>query len=131
MKKRMYFTLIVLITSFASLMAQVRVTGTVKDADGIALPGVSIVQVGTTIGTASDLDGNYVLNVSSPNAVLQFSFVGMTTVEEPLNGRSVINVTLVSESIGLEEVVVTALGIARERKTLTYASQQVSSAEIL
>lgn len=131
MKKKMFLMMIVLVTSFAGLLAQVRVSGTVTDADGVALPGVAIIQVGTTVGTTSDLDGNYALNVSSPNATLQFSFVGMTTITEPLNGRTTINVTMQSESIGLEEVVVTALGIARERKTLTYASQQVSSAEIL
>ncbi len=131
MKKKMFLMMIVLVTSFASLLAQVRVSGTVTDADGVALPGVAIIQVGTTVGTTSDLDGNYALNVSSANATLQFSFVGMTTVTEPLNGRTTVNVTMQSESIGLDEVVVTALGIARERKTLTYASQQVSSAEIL
>ena len=61
---------------------------------------------------------------------LRFTFVGMTAIEEPLNGRTTVNVTLQSESIGLQEVVVTALGITREKKTLTYASQQVSAADI-
>jgi len=94
MKKKMFLMMIVLVTSFASLLAQVRVSGTVTDADGVALPGVAIIQVGTTVGTTSDLDGNYALNVSSANATLQFSFVGMTTVTEPLNGRTTVNVTM-------------------------------------
>ncbi len=122
--------MVTLLTTTAMLFAQVRVSGTVTDENGEALPGVSIVQVGTTVGTTTDLGGNYSLNVTDANAVLRFTFVGMTTVEQPLNGRTTVNVVLHSESIGLEEVVVTALGIARERKTLTYASQQVSSAEI-
>lgn len=130
MMKKLYLFLLVLLTTSATIIAQVRVSGTVTDQDGLALPGVSIVQVGTTVGTTTDLNGNYTLNATSASAVLRFSFVGMKTVEEPLNGRTTVNITLESESIGLEEVVVTALGIARERKTLTYASQQVSSAEI-
>ncbi|NLN30519.1 MAG: TonB-dependent receptor plug domain-containing protein, partial [Bacteroidales bacterium] len=128
--KKLFLFMVTLLTTTAMLFAQVRVSGTVTDEDGEGLPGVSIVQVGTTVGTTTDLSGNYTLNVTDANAVLRFTFVGMTTVEQPLNGRSTVNVVLQSESIGLEEVVVTALGIARERKTLTYASQQVSSAEI-
>jgi TonB-linked SusC/RagA family outer membrane protein len=130
MKKKMYFFLIVLITSFSSVMAQIRVSGTVKDSDGGALPGVSIIQKGTTVGTTTDINGNYTINVSSANAILQFSFIGMTTVEESLNGRTVVNVTMTSEAVGLQEVVVTALGIQRDKKTLTYASQQVSASDI-
>lgn len=130
MKKKLYLFLLVLITSTAAIFAQVRVSGTVTDADGLTLPGVSIVQVGTTVGTTTDLNGNYTINATSASAVLRFTFVGMKTVEQPLNGRTSVNVTMQSESIGLQEVVVTALGITREKKTLTYASQQVSSAEI-
>lgn len=131
MKKRLYLILIVLFASFAGAMAQVKVTGTVTDSDGNTIPGVSVVQKGTTIGTSSDLDGKYSLNVSSSSAVLQFSFVGMKVAEEVVNGRSVINVKMESSSVGLNEVVVTALGIQREKKTLTYASQQISGNELL
>ena len=128
--KKLYLFLLVLVTSTATIFAQVRVSGTVTDADGLTLPGVSIVQVGTTVGTTTDVNGNYTLNATSTSAVLRFTFVGMKTVEQPLNGRTTVNVTMESESIGLQEVVVTALGISREKKTLTYASQQVSNAEI-
>jgi TonB-linked SusC/RagA family outer membrane protein len=130
MKKKMYLFLIFLFTSFASLMAQIKVNGTVTDVDGVALPGVSVLQKGTTTGTNTDIKGQYTLNVSSSNATLQFSFVGMATIEEPVNGRTVINVTMKSGAVGLQEVVVTALGIKRDKKTLTYASQQVSAADI-
>ncbi len=58
MKKKLYLFVLVLITSTAAIFAQVRVSGTVTDADGLALPGVSIVQVGTTVGTTTDVNGN-------------------------------------------------------------------------
>ena len=131
MKKRMYVILILLFASFASAMAQVKVSGTVTDPDGSKISGVSVVQKGTTIGTSTDNDGKFSLNLNSSSAVLQFTFVGMKPVEEVVNGRSVINVKMESETIGVTEVVVTALGIQREKKTLTYASQQVSGDEML
>ena len=130
MKKRLYLIMIVLFASFSGVMAQVKVSGTVTDPDGVSIPGVSVVQKGTTNGTTTDADGKYSISVSSASADLQFSFVGMTTVSEAINGRSTINVKMAAESVGINEVVVTALGIQREKKTLTYASQQVSGAEL-
>ncbi|MCF6333962.1 MAG: SusC/RagA family TonB-linked outer membrane protein [Draconibacterium sp.] len=114
----------------SSAYAQQTVTGIVTGDDGLTLPGVSIVQKGTSNGTITNMDGKYTLNVPS-NAVIVFSFVGMETSEEAVNGRSTINVTLLTSAIGLEEVVVTALGIKRDKKTLTYASQQVSGEELM
>lgn len=131
MKKRMYLILIVLFTSFATVMAQMKVSGTITDSDGNALPGVSVVVKGTTTGTNSDAKGSYTINVPSSSSTIQFSFVGMTSTEEAVNDRAVINVSLKSEAVGLQEVVVTALGIQRDKKTLTYASQQVPGAEIM
>jgi len=131
MKKRLYLILIVLFASFSGVMAQVKVSGTITDPDGVSIPGVSVVQKGTTNGTVTDANGKYAVSVSSASAVLQFSFVGMTPVSEPINGRSVINVKMVSESVGINEVVVTALGIQRDKKTLTYASQQISGPELM
>ena len=131
MKKRLYFILILLFASFASAMAQVKVSGTVTDPDGSNIPGVSVIQKGTTIGTSTDINGKFTLNLNSSSAVLQFSFVGMKPVDEHVNGRLVINVKMDAESMGINEVVVTALGIQREKKTLTYASQQVSGDEML
>jgi TonB-linked SusC/RagA family outer membrane protein len=130
MKKRMFLILIVLFASFATTMAQMKVSGTVTDPDGSSIPGASIVQKGTTNGTTTDADGKFAITVSA-NAVLQISFVGMKPVEVALNGKTVVNVKLESETVGLNEVVVTALGIQRDKKTLTYASQQVSGEEML
>jgi TonB-linked SusC/RagA family outer membrane protein len=131
MKKRLYLILIVLFASLANVMAQVKVGGTVTDPDGLSIPGVSVVQKGTTNGTITDADGKYTISVTSESAVLQFSFVGMTPVTEVINGRSVIDVKMDAEAVGIDEVVVTALGLKREKKTLTYASQQVSGPELL
>lgn len=131
MKKEFWIILIVLFTSFASAMAQVKVNGTISDPDGSPMPGVSIVEKGTTNGTSSNSDGKYTLSTISSGAVLQFSFVGMKAFEEVVNGKTVIDVKMESASVGLEDVIVTALGIKRDKKTLTYAAQQVSGDEML
>jgi len=107
------------------------VKGKVTDENGEAIPGVSVLVKGTTVGTITNFDGQYSLEVPAGNNTLVFSFVGMTTKEELLDSRSEINVSLKSESIGVDEVVVTALGIQRDKKTLTYSSQQVSGDEML
>ena len=109
--------------------AQQAVTGTVTGDDGLGIPGVTVVQKGTGNGTITDLDGKYSISVPS-NAVLVYSFVGMTTIEEAVNGRSAINVVLVSSNIGIDEVVVTAMGVSRERKALGYAMSTIPSAEL-
>jgi len=97
-----------------ALGQEITVTGTVTDAtDGNTLPGVSVVIEGTTIGTTTDVDGNYELQNVPEDAVLEFSFIGMVTEEMPVEGRSVIDVELVPELVALEEVIVTA-GVAGE-----------------
>lgn len=106
------------------------VAGTVKDKNGEPLIGVSIMEKGTTNGTVTDLDGNYTLTVQSENAVLQFSYVGYQKKELPVTGP-VLNVTLEDDSQVLGEVVVTALGIKKEAKALSYNVQEVSSNEIV
>lgn len=112
-----------------SAYAQQTVTGTVTGDDGISLPGVSIVQQGTINGTVTDVDGKYSISVPS-DATLLFSFVGMEKKEVSVNGRSVIDVTLTSSAIGINEVVVTALGISKEKKALGYAVSNVGAVEL-
>lgn len=113
------------------LWAQKKVSGVVMDKDAnMPLIGCNVVEKGTTNGTITDLDGKYVLDVQGNNATLQFSYLGLTTVEEPVNGRSVINANLISDSQKIEEVVVTAMGIQRKAKSLTYATQQLESQEL-
>lgn len=104
------------------------ITGTVTDESG-ALPGVSVLIEGTTSGTETDFDGNFSIEASSGD-VLRFSFVGMTTVTRTIGAESTINVTMVSQENTLDEVVVTALGIEREKKSLGYATQEVTGDQI-
>jgi TonB-dependent SusC/RagA subfamily outer membrane receptor len=122
---------LVCLLSLQSMYAQTTVTGTITDAlDGNPLPGVSVVVKGTSIGVASDFDGNYLIEMENSNAILVFSFVGYSNKETSINGRSVINVTLDESAESLDEVVVTALGISREKKALGYAVSELQSDEI-
>lgn len=103
----------------------ITVTGSVIDKEmGDPLIGVNVLVKGTTNGTVTDMDGHYSLTVN-PNDVLVFSYISMKTVEETVNGRKTINVTMVSDAESLGEVVVTAMGIQRQSETLTYSAQTV------
>ena len=109
-----------------------KITGTVTTIeDGSTLPGVSVVAKGTTIGTITDINGKYQLEVSNDVTTLVYSFVGMKTQEITIGASNVIDVQLATETIGVDEVVVTALGISREKKSLGYASQGVSEEAIM
>ncbi len=120
-------SLIVLVGMNALLAQTKTITGTVVGSeDGDPIPGISVVVKGTTIGTITRVDGTYSLSVPEDATNLLFSFVGMTTQDVVIDGRSVIDISMVSEAIGVDEVVVTALGISREKKSLGYASQGVS-----
>jgi len=105
--------------------AQMQVSGTVQDDTGESLPGVSIQIKGTTQGVVTDMDGQYSINVPNDQAILVFSFVGMETQEVDVNGRTVINVQMAPSTIGVDEVVVTALGISREKRSLGYSVGEV------
>ncbi|MHB9020008.1 MAG: SusC/RagA family TonB-linked outer membrane protein [Minisyncoccota bacterium] len=115
------------------LWAQTReITGKVTSADdGSSIPGVSVSVKGTTLGTITDTDGLYRLNVPQESKTLVFSFVGMETQEVPIDNQSTINVTLSSGNISVDEVVVTAMGIKRSEKSLGYSATTVASNELL
>ena len=104
-----------------------QITGRVKDDKGEPLIGVSISVKGTTEGTITDMDGNYQLVSNSSNPVLVFSYIGYKTQEIPLEGKASLNVTLVEDTKIIDEVVVTALGIKRSEKALSYNVQQVNT----
>lgn len=108
-----------------SAMAQLTVTGRVTGEDGLGIPGASVLEKGTTNGTVTNLDGDYTLRVGNNNATLVFSFMGYTSQEVALQGRSSVNVTLQISMLAVDEVVVTALGISRERKSLGFAMQEL------
>ncbi len=121
--KKMYrflFFLMVFISVTQLLFAQSQiVTGVVKDATGAELPGVNIHIKGTTIGTATDLNGKYKIRTSMGN-VLVFSFVGFDTKEVKVIG-STLNIVLKESVNKLGEVVVTAFGIKQQARSLGYA----------
>ena len=102
------------------------VKGLVKDAKGEAVIGASIMIKGTTVGTSADIDGAFSLQVADENAVLSISFLGYETVELPVGNRMMFEVVLQEESLAVDAVVVTALGIKREQKALTYNVQEVA-----
>ena len=106
------------------------IKGVVKDAKGETLPGVSIKLKGSTIGVTTDLDGKFSISLADGNGSLVFSFIGFTTQEVAINQRTSINVTLATANTALNEVVVTALGIKRQSKSLGYATTNVSAEEL-
>ncbi len=113
--------------------AQMEITGKVTNSEtGEPIPGVSVVvKSNTTIGTATDMDGNYALSgVPSDAETLVYTFVGMQTQEIAINGRTTIDVAMQPSVEEMEEVVVTALGISREKKSLGYSVQDVKSDEL-
>ncbi|MFC2104945.1 SusC/RagA family TonB-linked outer membrane protein, partial [Bacteroidota bacterium] len=99
--------------------------------DGLSIPGVSVVvKDNLTIGTTTDMDGKYTLTVPSTAETVVFSFVGMKTQEVLIGGRSVIDVALESEVLQMDEVVVTAIGIKREKREITYQTQKVVDSDL-
>jgi TonB-linked SusC/RagA family outer membrane protein len=113
------------------MQAQTTVKGAVIDAtSGLGLPGVNVIIKGTVQGASTDFDGNYSIDISDANAVLQFSYLGFISQEVAVNGRAVIDVSLVEDVSQLNEVVVTALGIKRERKSLGYSVQEIKGESV-
>lgn len=123
-------TCLLLSVGSAGLLAQIRVTGLITGGQAKQpLPGVTVVVKGTNQATSSNAEGKYELQVG-PNATLVFSFIGFKTQEIPINNAQVIDVNLEESVTGLEEVVVTALGIKKEAKKLGYATTTVSSDQL-
>ncbi|KFF07907.1 SusC/RagA family TonB-linked outer membrane protein [Flavobacterium hydatis] len=111
------------------ILAQERlVTGIVTDDAGIPLPGVSVLVKGSKLGTQTDFDGAYSIN-AAPNQILSFSYIGMKTQELPATTNKV-NLKMSGGSTALNEIVVTALGVKREKKSLGYATQEVKGEDL-
>jgi TonB-linked SusC/RagA family outer membrane protein len=107
-------------------------TGTVTDSDdGSTLPGVSVVVKGTSVGTVTDIDGKFSLNVPKDATTLRFSFVGYSTQEVEISSTSSFKISLEKATLSVDEVVVTAMGIQKDRKALGYAVQGVKEEEIV
>ena len=109
-------------------LAQTSVSGTVSDSSGVPLPGATVIVAGTSNGVTTDFDGVYSISASEGD-VLSVSYVGFVTQNVTIGASATVNVTLVSDN-ALEEVVVTALGITREAKSLGYAQQKVEGSAL-
>jgi TonB-linked SusC/RagA family outer membrane protein len=113
-----------------ALAQDVTVSGRVTSSDdGSALPGVSVQVKGTTRGATTDANGNYTVSVPA-NGRLVFSFIGFNSQELPVGNQSNLNVTLSAGATNLNEIVVTAQGIERDKRSLGYSTQEVGSALI-
>jgi TonB-linked SusC/RagA family outer membrane protein len=127
MKKHVLKLVVLLCLATAPTVAQTVSGRVTNSADGSALPGVSVLVKGTTAGTTTDTDGRFTLNVPDvANGTLVFSFIGFASQEVPLSNRTNVDITLQEDVTQLGEVVVTALGIEREKKALGYSVQEVS-----
>lgn len=121
---------LLLLFSMATVMAQEKtISGTVTDEFGGLLPGVNILEKGTTNGAQTDFDGNYTIKVNT-GSILVFSYVGLKTQEVTIGSSNTINITMLEDAAVLDEVVVTALGISKEKKKVGYAIESVD-AEVL
>ena len=105
-----------------------KVTGT---SDGAGIPGVTVQVQGTTIGTVTDIDGNYTLDVAPDAVSLVYKYVGMKSVVMAIGDQTTIFVSMESDAVMMGEVVVTALGISREKKSLGYSVTEVGSDDIV
>ena len=120
----LWLTTVFVAAGMSSHAQGVTVSGVVRDQNDV-LPGVSILEKGTSHGTTADSEGRFNMTVSSPEAVLVFSFIGYKTQEIPVGIRTQIEIIMEEEITALNEVVVTALGVEREVKSLGYAVQTV------
>lgn len=126
MRHLLAFTLAFLLLN--TLWAQIEVSGVVSDQNGEPLPGVTVLEKNTTNGTATDMDGNYTITVPA-DATLQFSFIGFTPKEVPVNNQTTIQVTLASETEFLDELVVVGYGTQKKSVT-TGAISKVKSDDL-
>ena len=122
--KKTLLAITCLLALFFTVRAQTTVSGRITGGDGEPLPGVTILEKGTSNGAVTNVDGNYNMTVSA-NATLVISYLGFRTAEVQVGSRSVIDVTLEYDVEALDEVVVTAFGLEREKKALGYSVTQI------
>lgn len=131
MKKRLLGFVVLFLVAGATAFAQQTVSGRVTSSvDGGPLPGVSVLVKGTTTGTSTDVDGRYTISVPDNSSVLVFSFIGFTTQEVTVGNQTNVSIQMREDATELGEVVVTAFGLEREKKSLTYTTQEVQTQEL-
>ena len=133
MKRTLLLSLLLLLTFAGRSWAQSRpISGRVLDkGTNEGLPGVSVIVKGTTTGTATDADGRYALNVAGAAAILQFKYLGYLSTERAIGGAATVDVALAVDAKQLDEVVVTSLGIQREKRALGYAVSEVKAEQVV
>jgi TonB-linked SusC/RagA family outer membrane protein len=134
MKKILQLCIFLLLTtSTLGVFAQERtVSGKVTSVDdGSPIPGVNVVLKGTTNGAVTDGDGNYRISIAGGNGTLVFTFIGFKTIEVAVGERTTVDISLEQDVQQLNEVVVTALGITRDARSIAYANQQVSNEKLV
>lgn len=132
MGKKLFFLFALMFLTFSqNIWAQEQtVTGTVTDGEnGMPLPGVTVLQKGTRNGTSTDFDGKYSIDVPQ-DAVLVFSMIGYGSQEIQVEGKNTVDVVMSVDAEALDEVVVTSLGLTREKKSLGYAVTELNSDEV-
>lgn len=132
MKKFLFTLIICLITATSAFSQQRKIAGTVTSReDGSSLPGVTVLVKGTLNGTATDIDGKFTLPEVSSDAILVFSFIGFQTIEMLVGEQTEINISLLPKLAEMEEVVVTALGITRQKREIGYSTEQIGDDVLL
>ncbi|PWJ45027.1 SusC/RagA family TonB-linked outer membrane protein [Sediminitomix flava] len=130
MRKLLLLT-VMLVSTFWSFAQERTVTGVVNDSNGEPLPGVAVLVKGTTVGSATNLEGSYTLSLPEDATTLVFRLIGFVEQEVALGNQSTINVTLAEDVEQLDEVVVTAFGVQKSKRALTYAVQSVDAANLV
>ena len=129
--KKLSLVFALMLLSASVVFAQRTISGTVTDEDGQPLLGATVLVTGTTVGTTTDLDGKYTIRVPADATSLEFSYTGFETKTVPLGASNIMDVTLTTSSIKIQEAVVTATGLKRNARDVVYANQTVKADELL
>jgi len=129
-KLNLLLALLMALIVHVSFAQEKTVSGTVNDQDGLPLPGVNILVIGTTNGTQTDFDGNYTISASEGQTLL-FTYIGQKDVRQIVGAGNTITIQMEDDAQSLEEVIVTAQGLKRGKKAIGYALQQVDSEDIV
>lgn len=128
--KRVLLTTLLGVFMLCAYAQERLISGKVTDESGEAMPGVNVIIKGTTVGTTTDLDGNYRISVPANAEYLVYSFIGMNTNEVAIGARAIIDNSMTADVQQLAEVVVTALGVSRDKRSVGYSVTQVDSKDI-